>query len=525
MENAGKQYIAIDLKSFYASVECVQRGLDPLDAYLVVADKAHTEKTICLAVTPALKAYGISGRARLFEVIEAVDEINRIRQRRLLELYDDVDSTGRRASISKKFTKSCTFDAELQSHPEYKLDYVVAPPQMAKYIDVSTQIYKIYLRYVSPEDIHVYSIDEVFIDATPYLMMHNCTAEDLARQMIKDVLDETGITATVGIGTNMYLAKIAMDVYAKHMDADKNGSRIAYLDEKLYRKHMWDHRPISDFWMIGAGYTRRLATYGMHTMGDIARCSVDNEDLLYDIFGINAELLIDHAWGWEPCTIADVKAYVPVSNSVSSGQVMHRPYKNDEGRLVLREMADNLTQQLVQKNLVTKKLVIHVGYDIKNIMDIEKGVVNAYSGEITADHYGRKVPKYARKTINLKRWTSSAKMIMDAVAEAYDQVVDKNLTIRRFNVTACDVLLKDQVDAAQRQMEPSPVQMNIFTNYELEQQLAQKEDEELQRELELQRVMLQVKEKFGKNAILRGMNLQEGATMKERNAQIGGHKA
>lgn len=520
-----KIYIAIDLKSFYASVECVQRNLDPLDAYLVVADKTHTEKTICLAVTPALKDYGISGRARLFEVIEAVDEINRIRGRRLLELYDDVDATGRHGAVSKNFTKKCTFDAELQSHPEYELDYIVAPPQMAKYIEVSTQIYEIYLRYVAPQDIHVYSIDEVFIDATPYLMMHDCTAEELARRMIADVLAETSITATVGIGTNMYLSKIAMDVFAKRMTPDKNGARIAFLDEQLYREHMWNHRPLSDFWMIGAGYTRRLEAYGMHTMGDIARCSVENEDLLYEIFGINAELLIDHAWGWEPCTIADVKAYKPVTNSVSSGQVLHRPYKNAEGRLVLREMADALSQELVSKNLVTKKLVIHVGYDIKNIMNIQKGIVNAYAGEIKTDHYGRKVPKYARKTINLLRWTSSATIIMDAVADAFDEAVDKQLLIRRFNVTAEAVLPKAQVDEALETATPQPVQMSIFTNYELEEKLKAAEDEKLERELELQRVMLAVKEKFGKNAILRGMNLQDGATMKQRNAQIGGHKA
>ena len=283
------------MKSFYVSVECVQRGLDPLDAYLVVADKSHTEKTICLAVTPALKAYGVSGRARLFQVIEAADEINRARLASLNELYDSKDASGRRSAVARNFTDSSYMDSIVQSHPEYKLDYIVAPPQMAKYIEVSTQIYKIYLRYVAPEDIHVYSIDEVFIDATPYMMMHKCTDEELARKMIGDVLAETGITATVGLGTNMYLAKIAMDVFAKKMPADENGARIARLDEQSYREHMWDHRPLSDFWMIGAGYTRRLKTYGMHTMGDIARCSIDNEDLLYDIFGVNAELLIDHA--------------------------------------------------------------------------------------------------------------------------------------------------------------------------------------------------------------------------------------
>lgn len=525
MDKENRIYIAIDLKSFYASVECVQRGIDPLDAYLVVADKSHTEKTICLAVTPALKAFGVSGRARLFEVIEAVDQINQIRQRNLIELYSSIDATGRRCAVSSKFTKSCTFDAELQSHPEYKLDYIVAPPQMAKYIEVSTQIYKIYLRYVAPEDIHVYSIDEVFIDITPYLRMNKCSAEELARRMINDVLDETGITATVGIGTNMYLCKIAMDVFAKKMAPDKNGARIAYLDEHLYRKHMWDHRPLSDFWMIGAGYTRRLETYGMHTMGDIARCSVENEDLLYDIFGVNAELLIDHAWGWEPTTIADVKKYKPVSNSVGSGQVLHRPYKNDEGRLVLREMADSLAQQLVQKGLVTKKLVLHVGYDIKNIMDIQHGIKDAYVGEIKEDHYGRKVPKYARKTINLKRWTSSSELIMDAAANAYDKVVDKALLIRRFNITAAGVLPKKQVDAYLESDPPQPQQMDIFTDYELKDKIKKQQEAKLKKEFEVQKIMLNVKEKFGKNAILRGMSLKEGATMKERNAQIGGHKA
>ncbi|MDO5328754.1 MAG: DNA methylase [Coriobacteriia bacterium] len=514
-----KQYIAIDLKSFYASVECVERKLNPLDTYLVVADESRTEKTICLAVTPALKDYGISGRARLFEVIQNVGEINSFRRQQLKDLYNNVDTTGHRGAASPNFTKKCTFDKELKLHPEYELDYIIAPPRMAKYIEVSTQIYNIYLKYIAPEDIHVYSIDEVFIDATPYLTMYGCSAEELASRMINEVLQVAGITATVGVGTNMYLAKIAMDVFAKKMPADENGARIAYLDENLYKKHLWDHRPLTDFWRIGPGITKRLATYGMHTQGDIARCSVQNEDLLYEIFGINAELIIDHAWGWEPCTIADVKSYVPVTNSLGTGQVLHRPYKNDEARLVLREMAELLALDLVKKDLQTNQIVMHIGYDIHNL---EKSFTGTYKGEIINDPYGRKIPKYARATINLNKYTSSALVIMDAVAKRFDKITDKKLFVRRINITACKVLNSE--DAEHVKQNPGPIykQMDIYTDFdELKKRYSQDEE----RETELQKATIAIKEKFGKNAILRGMSYLEGATTKDRNEQIGGHKA
>ena len=529
-----KTYIAIDLKSFYASVECVERKLNPLDTYLVVADKSRTDKTICLAVTPALKNLGISSRPRLFEVIEDVKNINLERENYLKALFNDIDITKRRGAISDKFIKSTVIDSELQSHPEYKLDYVVAPPQMAKYVEVSTQIFGIYLDFVSAEDVHVYSIDEVFIDVTPYLKMYKCSAHELAMKMINAVLEQTGITATVGVGTNMYLAKIAMDILAKKMPPDINGVRIASLDEMSYRKYLWNHQPLTDFWMIGHGYSSRLNTFGMHTMGDVAQCSVDNEDLLYDIFGVNAELLIDHAWGWEPTTIKEIKKYKPASNSLSHGQVLHRPYKYNEARLVLREMSEQLSLDLVEKDLLTKKIVIHIGYDYTSLFNNSNSNSNSstlsnnnssYKGETILDYYGRKAPKYLRATINLPIWTSSAKIIMDCVTNIFDKKINRSFTVKRINVTAQNILNKKTLKKV-KELEPkSYIQLDLFDSFNKEDIAKEKLNKELKRENEIQKVILDVKNKFGKNSILKGMNLIEGATAKDRNSQIGGHKA
>lgn len=418
-----KQYIAIDLKSFYASVECRERGLDPITTNLVVADKDRTEKTICLAVSPSLKSYGISGRARLFEVVQQVDKINTTRQRN---------------APNRRFVGKSYNDEELKANRALKLSYITAPPRMALYIDYSTRIYEIYKSFVAPEDIHVYSIDEVFIDVTWYLKSYGLTARELASKMIKEVLNQTGITATAGIGTNLYLCKVAMDIVAKHIQPDSEGVRIAELNEMSYRCLLWAHKPITDFWRVGHGYANKLETYGMHTMGDVARCSLTNEDLLYKLFGINAELLIDHAWGWEPCTIADIKSYKPSENSISSGQVLQKPYTYEKGKLIVREMTDLLVLDLVEKRLVTNQIVLTVGYDIENLINPE--ISNSYYGEITLDHYGRKVPKSAHGSINLKRYNSSTRLIIDAVIELYERIVDKNLLIRRVYVVANHVI-------------------------------------------------------------------------------------
>ena len=503
-----RSYIAIDLKSFYASVECVQRGLDPLTTNLVVADPARTEKTICLAVSPSLKAYGIGGRARLFEVVQKVKEVNA--QRRL-------------KAPNHVFTGSSHNAPELEAKPSLSLDYIVAPPQMARYMEVSTQIYDIYLKYVAPDDIHVYSVDEVFIDATDYLKTYKLTPRELAKKMIQSVLDETGITAAAGIGTNLYLCKIAMDIVAKHIPADENGVRIAQLDEMSYRRQLWSHRPLTDFWRVGKGYSKKLEEQGLYTMGDIARCSLGgkndyyNEDLLYKLFGVNAELLIDHAWGWEPCTIADIKAYRPESNSISSGQVLQSPYSFEKGKLIVREMTDLLTLDLVDKGLVTDQMVLTVGYDIENLADPEKQ--RKYKGAVTTDGYGRKIPKSAHGSINLEQQTSSTKIITQAVSELYDRIVDKNLTVRRMYVVANHVVYENSIQKEQN------VQLDLFTDYEaLERQKAE-EAQILAREKNMQKAMLEIKKKFGKNAVLKGMNFEEGATTIERNGQVGGHKA
>ncbi|WP_367567724.1 DNA methylase [Lacrimispora sp.] len=509
MKSQNRTYIAIDLKSFYASVECIERGLNPMATNLVVADASRTEKTICLAVSPSLKAYGIPGRARLFEVVQKVKEANAKRKQK---------------APSHNFTGTSYHDAELKASPELSLDYIVAPPRMALYMEYSTKIYGVYLKYIAPEDIHVYSIDEVFMDVTAYLKTYQLSARELAMKLILDVLDTTGITATAGIGANLYLCKIAMDIGAKHIQPDKNGVRIAELDEMEYRRSLWTHRPLTDFWRVGRGYTKKLEEHGLYTMGDIARCSIGkstdyyNEALLYKMFGVNAELLIDHAWGWEPCTIADVKAYKPSTNSIGSGQVLHCPYSFDKSKLIIREMTELLVLDLVDKGLVTDQLVLTIGYDIQNLQDPD--LKKSYHGEVTTDHYGRAIPKHAHGTCNLGKHSSSTKLIMNAVMELYDRIVDKKLLIRRVNITANHVI--DEASA------PKPAafeQLDLFTDYEAARTKQAKENADLQREKKMQSAMLAIKKKFGKNAILKGTNLEEGATTIDRNNQIGGHKA
>lgn len=499
-----RTYIAIDLKSFYASVECRERGLDPMDTNLVVADESRTDKTICLAVTPSLKSYGISGRGRLFEVKQRVREAN----------------TGRRHDAPGHILegKSCFF-SELQANPKLEIDFLIAPPRMAYYMEYSTRIYQVYMKYVAPEDIVVYSIDEVFMDVTNYLTAYKLTARELARKIILDVIETTGITATAGIGTNLFLCKVAMDIVAKHIPADRNGVRIAELDEMTYRRTMWSHQPLTDFWRVGRGYAKKLEENGMFTMGDVARMSEVNEDLLYKLFGKNAELLIDHAWGWEPTTIAAIKAYKPSSNSLGSGQVLHCPYEAEKAKLVLREMADMLSLDLVEKGLVTDQLVVTIGYDIENLTDPQRR--KKYHGDIVKDHYGRQIPKHAHGTINLEGYTSSTKKIVGAAAELYDRIADKNLLVRRLNIVANHVLPES---AAPKKNEGFQ-QLDLFTDYAALQAEQEQERAALDREKKMQQAMLTIKKKFGKNAILKGMNLEEGATAKDRNKQIGGHKA
>ena len=497
-------YIAIDLKSFYASVECRERGLDPLDTNLVVADESRTDKTICLAVTPSLKTYGISGRARLFEVVQQVREANRGRLH---------DAPGHRFS-----GKSC-FLSELTVNPTLEIDYLIAPPRMAYYMEYSSSIYSIYLKYIAPEDIIVYSIDEVFMDVTDYLFTYKLTAHELAMKIILDVLDTTGITATAGIGTNLFLAKVAMDIVAKHIPADKNGVRIAELDEMSFRRKLWTHQPLTDFWRVGRGYSKKLEEHGMFTMGDVARMSVHNEDLLYQLFGKNAELLIDHAWGWEPCTVEAVKAYRPSDNSLGSGQVLHCPYTSENARLVLREMAELLSLDLVRKKLVTNQIVLTIGFDVENLTDPARRQL--YTGPVVKDHYGRMIPKHAHGTERLETYTSSTKKIINVATTLFDKIVDANLLIRRINIVAGHVLPEDEAPNRSDDCE----QLDMFTDYAAVQAQRQKEEEELNRERKVQEALLTIKKRFGKNAILKGMNLQEGATAKDRNEQIGGHKA
>ena len=501
-----KSYIAIDLKSFYASVECTERGLDPMTTNLVVADPSRTEKTICLAVSPSLKTYGIPGRPRLFEVVQKVREANALRQL---------------SAPGGKFTGSSFDFKQLQTSPELAVDYLVAPPQMAHYMEISARIYQIYLKYIAPEDIHVYSIDEVFLDVTAYLKTYGLSPRELAMKMILDVLHTTGITATAGIGPNLYLCKIALDIEAKHIPPDQNGVRIAELDEMSYRRKLWSHRPLTDFWRVGAGIAKKLESYGMYTMGDVARCSLGrqndflNEDLLYRLFGVNAELLIDHAWGWEPCTMADIKAYKPESSSVGSGQVLQCPYPFEKARLAAHEMADLLSLDLVDKGLAADQIVLTVGYDMENL----KNGNRSYSGETTTDRYGRKIPKHAHGTANLDRYTSSSRLIIQAALELFDRIVNPDLLVRRLYLTANHVLAEKDVPE-----NSSGQQLSLFSYAENQ---AQQEAREavLLREKKMQEAVLEIKRKFGKNAILKGMNLVEGATAKDRNGRIGGHKA
>lgn len=494
-----RTYIAIDLKSFYASVECVERGLDPLTTNLVVADSSRTEKTICLAVSPSLKSYGVPGRARLFEVVERVNQVNARRQ---------ANAPGHR------LIQSSVDNEEIKKCPHLALDYIAAPPQMAKYMAFSARIYQIYLRHVSPEDIHVYSIDEVFIDATDYLPLTKQTPRQFAMKLILEVLTETGITATAGIGTNLYLCKVALDIVAKHIPADENGVRVAELDEMSYRKTLWSHRPITDFWRVGPGYAKKLEAIGLTTMGDIARCSVGfedwrNEDTLYQLFGVNAQLLIDHAWGWEPCTIAHIKAYTPRSNSLGSGQVLQCPYPFEKAKLVVWEMADQLSLDLVAKGLVTDQLTLTVGYDIESLTPV-------YAGAVTLDHYGRKVPKHAHGTHHLPRFTASSRQLTSSLVALFDAIVNPALLVRRLNITAEHILPQQQLS------QESGLQLDLFSPKTDDAEITSAED---QREYARQKLLLEIKNRYGKNAILKGKDFLDGATTLDRNRQIGGHRA
>ena len=510
MSEIGKTYIAIDLKSFYASVECMERGLDPMTTNLLVADSARTEKTICLAVSPSLKSYGISGRARLFEAVQRIKEVNAER---------------RQAAPGGRLTGKSRDNLKLAEDPTLGVDYIIAPPRMAHYMEYSTRIYQVYLRHVAPEDIHVYSIDEVFIDATAYLKKSGLTPREFTRRIIKDVLTRTGITATAGIGTNLYLAKIAMDIVAKHAPADEDGVRIAELDEYGYRATLWDHRPLTDFWRVGRGYARSLEANGLYTMGDVARCSLGrageyhNEALLYRLFGVNAELLIDHAWGCEPCTIADIKAYRPASNSISSGQVLQTPYTYEKACLVIREMADLLVLDLVDQGLMTDQIVLTVGYDVDNLTN--PAIAARYKGPVTTDPYGRRIPKHAHGTENLGTYTSSTKEIVAATDRLCRRILNPALLVRRMSITAARVL--PEAEALSHDVKEE--QLSMFADYEAEERARRDQEAAREKEKRMQRTVIDIKKKYGKNAIMKGMNLEEGATAKERNRQIGGHKA
>ena len=498
-----RTYIAIDLKSFYASVECVQRRLNPLTTNLIVADPSRTEKTICLAVSPSLKAYGIGGRARVFEVLQRLKEVNNER---------------RNNSPNHRLNGISTSDIDLHKHPDWEVDFITAVPRMAYYIDYSTRIYKIYLKFIAPEDIYTYSIDEVFIDATQYLKSYKMTAHELARKMIATVQQYTGITATAGIGTNMYLCKVAMDIVAKHIPADKDGVRIAELDEMSYRRQLWDHRPLTSFWRVGKGIAQKLESYGIDTMGKIARCSLRNEELLYNLFGVNAELLIDHAWGWEPCTMEAVKAYRPETNSLSHGQVLQSAYDCKKARVVVQEMADAIALELVDKRLVTNQLVLTISYDSESLTDPQ--IRAKYHGPVTTDYYGRQAPKHAHGTANLERMTSSSRLITEAVMSLYDRIINPDLLVRRINLTTNNVVEESKASELN-----TPIQLDLFTDYEELERKRNEEKAALEKERKMQEAVLSIKKRFGKNAILKGLNYEEGATAKERNQQIGGHKA
>lgn len=506
-QSESRVYAAVDLKSFYASVECHERNLNPLETNLVVADISRTEKTICLAVSPSLKEYGIPGRARLFEVVQKTKQVNRARLQKAPE---------------KKFTAGSYDKTELREHPEYKLEYIVAVPRMALYIEYSRRIYDVYLKYIAPEDIHVYSIDEVMMDFTSYLKTYGVTPEQLAKRIVQDIFETTGITATAGIGSNLYLCKVAMDIVAKRVEPDEDGVRIARLDETSYRRLLWDHTPITDFWRVGQGYAGKLKEHGIFTMGDVARCSIGkandyhNEELLYRLFGVNAELLIDHAWGWEPCTIAQIKAYRPEAKSICSGQVLSCPYEVEKARIIVMEMADMLSLDLVEKRLVTDQLVLTVGYDSKSLTAPELH----YDGKIKTNHYGKRVPEHAHGTVNLQRKTSSSKAITQAVTQLYDRITDRRLLVRRINISANR--LEDERKA---QEEVCYEQYSLFTDYDRLRQQREEEKAALKKERKLQEAMLDIQKRFGKNAVLKGTNLMDGATGRERNAEIGGHRA
>lgn len=503
-----KTYIAIDLKSFYASVECNELGLDPMNTNLIVADKSRTEKTICLAVSPSLKLFGVPGRPRLYQVIEQIKKVN----------YQ------RRLNYGKELVNKSHFFDELMSDKSLEVSYIMQPPRMSFYIDYSTRIYEIYLKYVAAEDIHVYSIDEVFIDATKYLKNNKLTAREFAMKIIKDVLFNVGITATAGIGPNLYLAKVAMDIVAKHAPADKNGVRIAELNYDTYRKYLWSHEPITDFWRVGKGYAKKLEKLGLFTMGDIAKCSVNsdksyiNEKRLYETFGVNAELLIDHAWGYEPCTIADIKSYKPKKHSIGLGQVLQDPYDFDKAKVVTMEMLDSLSLELVEKGFLTDQVVIMVGYDVENLINTD--ISKNYKGKVVTDSYGRNIPKASRVNVNLDKKTSSTKHIIERSLEEFDKKVNANLLVRRINISMENVVHRESIKASDNN-----VQLNLFMDLEnVEDRLIEKEIEE-EKELSIQKAILDIKKKYGKNAILKGTNFRVGATAKSRNKQIGGHKA
>ena len=563
-------YIAIDLKSFYASVECTDKGLDPLTTNLVVADASRTQKTICLAVSPSMKAYGIPGRPRLFEVVQRMKEVNRERSRRISFSGDSVRKnadTGQETPGDSLFSGSSFSAPELEADPTLKADYIIAVPRMAHYIEYSTRIYQIYLRYIAPEDIHVYSIDEVMMDVTKYLVLYKKTAHELAMEMIRAVLKETGITATAGIGPNLYLCKIAMDIEAKHTAPDADGVRIAELDEMSYRRKLWGHRPITDFWRVGKGTAKKLARYGMFTMGDVARYSLKDEDLLYKLFGVNAELLIDHAWGWEPCTIDYIKAYKPENRSFSAGQVLQCPYDFEKARIVVLEMADAAALDLVEKRLTADQMVLTVVYDKDNLTD--PAIREKYKGPVKKDWYGRMAPKPAHGTVSLGRHTSSSRIITDAVLSLYDRIVDPDLLVRRIFLVTNHVIEeaetkkttvidgnpsafpdgknnreknqeKESASGREGSRETSIAikpdngesgaagswqQLDLFTDYEALEAEKEREKAALEKERRLQEAMLEIRRKYGKNAILKGTSLQEGATMRDRNQSIGGHKA
>lgn len=493
-------YMCIDLKSFYASVECRERGLDPLNTNLVVADPSRTEKTICLAVSPSLKAYGIAGRARLFEVIQRVKEVNKERI----------------SKIKKEFTGKSYIDSELKKDPNLELDYIAAVPRMRLYMKYSTDIYNIYLKYIAPEDILVYSIDEVFCDITNYLNLYKSTPKELVTKIIHDVYTTTGITATSGLGTNMYLAKIAMDITAKHMKPNSYGVRLAYLTEQKYKETLWDHKPLTDFWRVGQGYARKLEKYGMYTMGDIARMSINNEDLLFKLFGVNAELLIDHAWGYEPCTIKEAKSYKPQNKSLSTGQVLHEPYNYEKTKIIVKEMTDLLVLDLVKKHLITNQIVMTIGYDVECLTNPK--IALKYDGPITTDHYGREVPLHAHGTINIDHYTSSTKTIMSSVMKLFNRIINPILLVRRINIVANNIV--DENYQEPKQIE----QIDLFTDMDKVIKDEEKNKKDEQEERKVQHAILDIQEKYGKNSILKGMNYQQGATTKERNLEVGGHK-